>query len=173
MKKILILLIAVSAFATVHAQSREETRRVILGERKDNGTYDNRNDRDVVLGRNGNDRNNGEYSNDRRYQVDQVNREYDNKINSIRNNPHLNGGEKERVIRQLEQDRQRRIAEINRNNNDRYDRNDRRYDRDERYARNGNGNKRGWEIGRGNPHRDDDRNNKNWKNKRKKNKNRD
>ncbi|HZH36882.1 MAG TPA: hypothetical protein VEX65_06395 [Flavisolibacter sp.] len=148
MKKILTLLIAAGAFATVHAQSREENRRVVLGERRDNGNNDNRNDRDVILNRGGN---NGQYpggnTGDRQSQVDQVNREYDNKIYSIRNNPHLNEAEKQRTIRQLENDRQRRIDEINRdyNNNDNRD----------RYDRKDNGKHKGWYK---------KAKNKNWKN---------
>jgi hypothetical protein len=135
MKRILTLLLAVGALSTLHAQSREETRRIILGDRTNNG----RNDRDVVLGPNDNSRYPGGYSNDRQYQIDQVNREYDNKINSIRNNGHLNNAEKQRAIRQLEQDRQRRIAALNRSYRDRND----RYD-DDRYARNNNGKHKGW-----------------------------
>lgn len=158
MKKILTLLIASGTFFTMHAQSREEARRVILGEKRDNGTYGGRNDRDVVLGRGGN--NNGQYpsgnSTDRQYQIDQINREYDNKIYSIRNNPHLSNAEKERAIRQLENDRQRRINAISRrNNNDdrRYDDDDRRYDND-RYEKQNNGKHKGWNK---------KNKNKNWK----------
>lgn len=161
MKKILTLLIAVGAVATLHAQSREETRRVILGGSKDNGTYGNGN-RDVVLGQGNNGQYpnypNGTYSNDRQYQIEQVNREYDSKIYSIRNNNYLSNQEKERMIRQLEIDRQRRIDQINRqssnggynngNYNDRYDRKD-------------NGKHKGWYKGKGNPHGNGG---KNWKN---------
>ena len=147
MKKILTLLIATGTFVTLHAQSREEARRVILGERKDNGTYSGRNDRDVVLGRgNTEDYPNGTYSSNRQYETDRVNREYNDKINSIRNNRYLNNSEKERAIRELERDRQRRLGEINRDydgRNDRYNRND-RYDRDDRYSRGDNGKHKGW-----------------------------
>jgi hypothetical protein len=162
MKKILTLLIATGAFASLHAQTREENRRVILGD--GNGTYGGRNDRDVVLGRGNNGQYPGTYGSDRQSNIDQINREYDNKIYSIRNNSQLSNEEKERTIRQLERDRQRRLAAINRNYNGRYD-----DDRNDRYDKRSNGKKKGWEIGRGNPHRDD-RNNKNWKNNRKKNK---
>jgi hypothetical protein len=145
MKKILTLLIAVGAFVTLQAQSREEARRVILGDRKDNGSYGGRNDRDVVLGRNESGRYPGGYSSDRQYQVDQINREYDNKIESIRNNRYLSSDEKERTIRQLERDRQKRIANLNRQYNDRSDR-DRRYDNNDRYdrSRGDNGKHKGW-----------------------------
>ena len=148
MKKILTLLIATGTFLTLNAQSKEEARRVILGERKDNGTYSGRNDRDVVLGR-GNTGNypNGTYSSNRQYEIDRVNREYSDKINSIRNNRYLSSAEKQRAIRDLERDRQRRIDQINRNyngRNDRYDRDDRYNERDERYSRGNNGKHKGW-----------------------------
>lgn len=159
MKKILTLLIAVGAVATLHAQSREETRRVILGGSKDNGTYGGGN-RDVILGGGNNNGqyptypNNGSYGGSRQAQVDQVNREYDAKIYSIRNNPNLTYAEKERMIRQLERDRQRRIDQISRQNN--------RYDNyDDRYERRDNGKHKGWYKGKGNPHRNGG---KNWKN---------
>lgn len=150
MKRILTLLLATGAFVTLHAQSREETRRVVLGDRTENGTYNGRNDRDVVLGRGNTERYpDGNYSNNRQYEIDRVNREYADKINSIRNNRQLNNAEKERTIRQLERDRQRKLEEINRGYNDR---NDRRYDDDDRYrgndharnAKGNNGKHKGW-----------------------------
>lgn len=139
MKQILTLLIAVGTIGTLNAQTREETRRVILGERKDNGSRNDRNNRDVVYGDGDYDRypNNGSNGN-RQYQVDQINREYDNKINSIRNSRYLSNSEKERAIRQLERDRQQRLAEISRGYNDR----DRRYD--DNYSRKDNGKHKGW-----------------------------
>ncbi len=149
MKKILTLLIAASAFLSLHAQSREETRRVILGNPKDDGTYGG--NRDVILGGgNGgqypsypnnypNNYPNGGYGNDRQYQVDQINREYSAKIQSIENNPYLSRAEKERAIRQLERDRQLRIDEISRQYNNRYE----RYD-NARYDRHDNGKHKGW-----------------------------
>ncbi|MBB1286685.1 DUF1542 domain-containing protein [Flavisolibacter sp. BT320] len=149
MKKILTLLIAIGAFATLHAQSREENRRVVLGDRNENGTYSGRNDRDVVLGRGSSDRYpDGTYSSNRQYEIDRVNREYSDKINSIRNNPYLSSSEKERAIRDLERDRQRKIEQINRGYNSRDDRryDDDRYSRDEqaRYAKGNNGKHKGW-----------------------------
>lgn len=142
MKKILTLLIAAGAFGTLHAQSNEEARRVILGGPKDNGTYGSR-DRDVVYGRGNNGEYptypNGSYGNNRQYQVDQVNREYDAKIQSIQNNRYLNYEEKQRAIRQLERDRQRRLDEINRPYNGNYG-----GDNDDRYGRKDNGKHKGW-----------------------------
>ena len=121
MKKILTLLLAAGAFITVQAQSKEETRRVILG--GGNGSANERNypngGRDVILG--GGRDNEGSYptypnsypsNSDRQYQIDQVNREYDAKIQSIRNNGYLSYDEKQRAIRQLEKDRQKRLEQI-------------------------------------------------------------
>lgn len=156
MKKILTLLIAAGAFVTLHAQSREETRGVILGSPKDNGSYGGR-DRDVILGGGNNSQypnypNNGNYGNNRQYEADQINREYNIKIQSIRENRYLSNQEKTRAIRQLEQDRQQRMAELSRqydNNNGRYD--DGRYDNDNRNDRRDNGKHKGWyKNGKGN-----------------------
>jgi hypothetical protein len=159
MKKILTLLIAAGAFVSLHAQSREETRRVILGGNKDNGTYGGR---DVILGGGNNGQypsypNNGGYSNDRQYQIDQVNREYDTKIQSIRNNPYLSNQEKDRSIRQLENDRRRRIDDINRSYNGNYG----RYDNDNRYQKD-NGKHKGWYKKDKNKNWKKGKNNRDW-----------
>lgn len=152
MKKILTLLIAAGSFVSIHAQSREESRRVILGDPKDNSIYGN-NDRDVVYRRDRNDRypvhTNNAYG--RQYRIDQVNREYDSKIYSIRNNRYLSSREKTRMIRQLEMDRRNKINDINR----RYDNDYKRYDDNDRYDRHDNGKHKGW-------YKKDK--NKNWKN---------
>jgi hypothetical protein len=125
MKKILTLLIAVGAVASVQAQtSKEEARRVILGDGNYGGGKNYPSDgRDVILGGGGDNRNSYPSGNGQ-YQIDQVNREYDAKIQSIRNNPYLSYEEKERSIRQLERDRQRRIQQINSANNNGGYRND-------------------------------------------------
>ncbi|HYO21855.1 MAG TPA: DUF1542 domain-containing protein, partial [Flavisolibacter sp.] len=152
MKKILTLLLAMGSFAVVQAQSREEARRVILGggNGNNNGSGGNR---DVILGGGNNGDSYPTYpgnypsGSSRQAQIDQVNREYDNKIGSIRNNPYLSNEEKERSIRQLERDRQARIRQLNN-----YDRN-RNYD-DDRYERKNNGKHKGWNK---------KQKNKNWK----------
>lgn len=150
MKKLITLLLAAGAFVTLHAQtSRDEARRVILGQPKNtNGTYGG-NSRDVILGPGGNSQSYPYGS--REAQIDQVNREYDQKIYSIRNNPNLSQAEKDRIIRQLERERQQRINQINNsysgnNNNDDY------YKKNKKYKGN-NGKHLGWEKGKGNPHR--------------------
>ena len=174
MKKIITLLLCTGVFVSTFAQtSSEESRRIILGRKSGgstSGTGSRTSDpRDVILGRD--DRradDNGRYPSgtygSREEQINQVNREYDYKIQSIRNNPSLSEAEKERMIRQLNADRARRIRELNARTQDRNDR-DRRYDRDDRdddddddykkdkkYKSN-NGNHYGWEKGKGNPHR--------------------
>lgn len=144
MKKILTLLIAVGAVVFAQAQtSKEETRRVILGDGGNGRNYPS-GGRDVILG-GGQDNRNSYPSGDRQYQIDQVNREYDAKVQSIRNNSYLSYEEKERSIRQLEKDRQRKIQRINSGNNGSY-----RNDDD----RNNNGKHKGWNK---------KKKNKNWK----------
>ena len=154
MKKILTLLLATGTFVSVNAQSKEDARRVILG--GGNGSTNDRNypsngGRDVILGGDGN--NNGSYptnnpnsypSGNAQYQIDQVNREYDVKIQSIRNNGYLSYDEKQRAIRQLEKDRQSRLQQINSQYNNSYGKNNRQ----------NNGKHKGW---------DKKSKNKNWK----------
>jgi hypothetical protein len=164
MKQTITLLIAVFAIATVHAQtSRDEARKVILGQGK-GSTSTSGNGRDVILG-GGNNGDTyptsypGNYpsSGSRQGQTDQVNREYDAKIWSIRNNRTLSDTEKDRMIRQLEKDRQRRLQQINRNGDYRYSKHGKHHDDDDDddYGKKGTGNNGkhlGWEKGKGNPH---------------------
>jgi hypothetical protein len=164
MKKLLTLLIAVGALVSVQAQtSRDEARRVILGQPKNTSknTPTTSNPRDVILGGGSNGGNYpntypGNYpSGSRQAQIDQVNREYDSKIQSIRNNPYLTQVEKDRAIRQLENDRSRRIREINGQNGN-YSRKKGKHhdDNDDQYEnRHDNGKHLGWEKGKGNPHK--------------------
>lgn len=142
MKQILTLLMATTLLgsSTLFAQSREETRRVILGSPSDNGTYDNRRDRDDVYDRDNDGRYSRNNKTNRRYEAEQINREYDNKIRSIRNNRYLSYDEKERMIKQLERDRRQQLARVNRNFNNR----DRRYNDNARYAKKNNGKHKGW-----------------------------
>ena len=92
----------------------------------------------------------------REQRIYDINREYDAKIASIRNNPRLSRSEKERIIRQLEADRRQRIDAVNGS----YQGKDRRNDKDEdckksKKAKGNNGNHYGWEKGKGNPHKED------------------
>lgn len=175
MKKIITLVLCVGAVSAAFAQTSEqdEARRVILsGGGAQKTDKDTRNSRDVILGgdrrvyderdRNTNYPYPGNYptSGSRQSQIDQVNRDYDAKIRSIRNNRQLSTAEKDRIIRDLNNDRTRVIRQINGRyeNNRRYeDRRDRRYDDDDRNDRReykgNNGNHYGWEKGKGNPHK--------------------
>ena len=174
MKRMLTLFFALGAFVAVQAQtSKEEARRVILGQGKNgSGGSTSTQGRDVILGGGNNTGNYPTYPNSypnsgsREAQIDQVNREYDAKIWSIRNNNQLSQAEKERVIRQLENDRARRIREINNSYGSNRSRdND---DEDDNYrSKSNNGKHKGWEKGVGNPHKNGGQpgkgKNKNWK----------
>ncbi len=169
MKTILTLLFSFIALSTVFAQTdaeREEAKRVILGEKRGSTSKPKTgNDREVISG--GEDRTvYGER--DRRYpdryptntstsrerKVYEINREYDAKINSIRANRTLSASEKERIIRQLESDRRRKLDRLN----DRYKGNrERSYedhdDKKSKKYKSNNGNHYGWQKGKGNPHK--------------------
>nr|MBA2762646.1 hypothetical protein [Segetibacter sp.] len=88
-------------------------------------------------------------------QIDQVNRDYDQKINSIRNNPTLSSVEKERIIRDLNNERAKRIRAINNNykNRDKDDDDDDDDNKKNKKYKKNNGNHYGWEKGKGNPHK--------------------
>jgi hypothetical protein len=164
MKKLITLLLATGAFFAVHAQtSKDEARRIILGQEKgNNNNSTSRNGRDVVLG-GGNETTypnsypNNYPSGSRQAEIDRVNREYDSKIWSIRNNNTLSSEEKARMIRQLEQDRDRRIRQINQNRDYGYGKKGKKYDDDDDHGKgcgkSNNGKHLGWEKGKGNPHK--------------------
>ena len=156
MKKIITLLIAVGAFVAVNAQtSKEEARRVVLGGSKDGNGNTSTKGRDVILGggNNGNE-NTRTYpssypnSGSREAEIDRVNREYDNKIYSIRNNGTLTQSEKERMIRQLEKDRDKKIKAINSDKT--YGKKSKDYNDDDRDGKSNNGKHKGWTKGKGN-----------------------
>ena len=163
MKTLLTLFVLFAALIPTFAQNdaeREEAKRVILGDKKKSSTSSRTSDRTVILG--DDDRRVYEsnrypttYGSTRNRQANQINREYDAKINSIRNNARLSRSEKERIIRQLESDRRHRLARLddrnykynNRSDNDRYD------TKKSKRHKSHNGNHYGWEKGKGNPHR--------------------
>lgn len=183
MKRIVTLLITAVAFSSSFAQSSEdmeEARRIILGDRKDTRTSSPSSDpKDVVLGPNDRrvyDRRDTRYPSTSSSRTEQINREYDAKIRSIRSNRNLSSAEKERIIRDLNNERARKLRGVNgdRRYNDRRDedrrkyedkryehrRYDRRDDDDDDYKKNknkkskgNNGNHYGWEKGKGNPHK--------------------
>lgn len=156
MKKLITLLLAAGAFTAVDAQTtKEEARRVILGEGSNKGTKDNGTvrGRDVILGDNngGDDTRKYPTGTNRQSAINQINREYDAKVNSIRNNPNLSNAEKERIIRDLENERKKKLARIN----SQYNGNDKKYKKDKKF-KNNNGKHKGWTKGKGNKHRDRD-----------------
>ena len=151
MKKVLTLLIAAFGFVAVQAQtSKEEARRIILGEPKNSDGNSSQRGRDIILGDGGNDDSRTYPStSSRQARIDQVNRDYNNKINSIRNNPYLSQSEKERMIRQLENDRAKKIREINSSYNSKDGKKYKKH-------KSNNGKHKGWTKGKGNKHRDRD-----------------
>ena len=159
MKKFITLLIAAGAFVAVHAQNpKADARKIILGTPKSSPTSSpSQNGRDIILGGgngstypNSNPNNYPNGSSEAR--IAQINREYDQKIYSIRNNPNLSAAEKERIIRQLEADRARRIKEINDSYNKHYHKK-KHEDDDHDHDKHDNGKHLGWEKGKGNPHK--------------------
>lgn len=169
MKRLLTLLLAVASFSATYAQSSttQKAKRIIRGDRPD---YDpdrpsSGDAKDIIIGRDGrpvyDDR--GYYPTGSSSRTGQINREYDAKIRSIRNNPTLSRAEKDWIIRRLEAERARRIREADRD----YRREDRRYsersreyrDYDDDYGgkkykyKGNNGKHLGWQKGKGNPHR--------------------
>jgi hypothetical protein len=156
MKKFITLLIAVAAFAGAGAQSNkiEEAKRVVLGGGGGN------NDRDIYEDRRVGSRD-YPYGTSREAEIDRINRDYDLKVQSIRNNPYLSSTEKERTIRQLNNERERRIREINnsyenRNRDRRYDDDDDNYRKNKKNKSN-NGKHKGWTKGKGNQKKYKDR----------------
>ena len=152
MKKIITLFLAVAACASVEAQtSKEEARRVVLGGSKGTSTTTGTespkdNPREVVLG----ERPSTSTPSSRQAEVDQVNREYDAKIASIRNNPVLTATEKEEAIARLERDRARKIRAINNTDSGNDDSNDVKKNKKNKVKSN-NGNHYGWENANANP----------------------
>ncbi|HVG41131.1 MAG TPA: hypothetical protein VM888_05920, partial [Chitinophagaceae bacterium] len=157
MKKIITLLVSFGAFTTLFAQDTrdmEEAKRVILGAPRKT-TSPTQNPKDVVLGgdRRVYDESGRRYpdtypnGSSRDAEINNINREYDAKIYSIRNNRYLSAAEKERTIRQLEMDRARAIKQVNSGYDRRYE-NDRNYKYNKGKKNKGNnGNHYGWEKG--------------------------
>jgi hypothetical protein len=160
MKKIITLFLAVCAIAGAKAQtSGEEARRVILGEGS---------------GRTSPTQAPNDNNTNRQAEIDQVNREHDLKVAGVRSNIFMTADAKEQEIRRIEEERQRRIREINAkyggynsgNNNgsngtytkknknkNKKNKNWKDDDDDEYKEKKDNGKHLGWEKGKGNPHR--------------------
>ena len=164
MKQLVTLALSFFVIATGFAQTsaeREEARRIILGQKK-GSTPESKESRDVILGGDNrrvyDERYPESYPNSgssRSAEVEGINREYDAKIQSIRYNNSLSAAEKERIIRNLQKERQRKIRQVNeRYNGDRDDddRDGKKYKKDKKQKSN-NGKHLGWEKGKGNPHK--------------------
>jgi hypothetical protein len=155
MKNILALLLTFTLVTAAVAQSetqREEAKRVILGQKKTTtSTSTSGEGRQVILG--GDNRTVYEYptASSRDQRINEINRAYDAKIYSIRNNPRLSRSEKDRIIRQLEADRRLQIDAVN--NSYSRNRHDDDNDKKEKKNKGNNGNHYGWEKGKGNPHK--------------------
>jgi hypothetical protein len=158
MKKIITLLFAVAAIGSVQAQtSREEARKVVLsgskGTTTTTGTEPRKDSpRDIILGTGTSTSSDAS----RQARIDEVNRDYDAKIYSIRNNPTLTAAEKEEAIARLERDRARKIRAIrNEGSEDATDDNKdvKKSNKKAKKAKSNNGNHYGWEKGKGNPHK--------------------
>jgi hypothetical protein len=165
MKYTTFLLLSVSLATTGFAQTdaqKEEAKRVILGGKKETSTPAPKtgDGRTVILGGDrdvyGENRTpNPTTSGTREQRIYEINRAYDAKIFSIRNNRTLSPAEKERIIRQLEADRRRKINAVNgdyNNDNDRDRDNDKEHKKNKKRKGN-NGNHYGWQKGKGNPHK--------------------
>ena len=160
MKKIITLFTAamlVAGFAS--AQTGEDAKDVILGKKK--RTEQGKEDPTDVLGkrRSDDDRDARYPSGSREAEIDRINREYDYKIQTIRNNNALSAEEKRRMIDYLNQEREKELKKVRKD--------DRRYDEedsDDRYKKNkkdkeyktNKGKHKGWEKGNGNKHRNRD-----------------
>jgi len=144
MKRLTTLLLAVGMIVTANAQtSREEARKVVLGEKGGRENTSTRG-RDVVLGGGNDSRTYPRSTKDA--QINRINREYDAKIQSIRNNRTLSAAEKEKIIRDLERDRAREIREVNKS----YEKSRKK---DKQFKSN-RGKHKGWTKGKGNKHKD-------------------
>jgi hypothetical protein len=165
MKKTSILLLSLSVATAAFAQTetqKEEAKRVILGGKKETSTPapapKTGDGRTVILGGDrdvyGENRTSYPTSNGstREQRINEINRDYDAKIRSIRFNRTLSPAEKERIIRQLEAERRRKINAVNGEYNGNTDGDDNRYKKNKK-GKGNKGNHYGWQKGKGNPHR--------------------
>ena len=139
MKKIFFLFIAFGSLTTAFAQSRkiDEAKRVINGEPKEERKVYSETGNRYPTSTSGTE------------DVNSINKEYDRKINAVKMNPFLSPTEKERRIRELENERNARIRALGGNRGGSYG-----YNNNKSYKTKGNNGKHlGWEKGVGNPHR--------------------
>lgn len=161
--------VSISSFA----QASKESRDVTVGSRNGSSNSRNRNDQGVILNKNNrrisDEGNRTNSRGSREEQIKRINNQYDAKAQAVRNNGDLSEAGKEKRIRQLSLERDRRLNEVNRVSNDRNDRNRRSQDKDrdadrddddrkekeykkDKKAKSNNGNHYGWEKGKRNPH---------------------
>ncbi|HEY8661078.1 MAG TPA: hypothetical protein VIL78_18745 [Hanamia sp.] len=112
MKKIITLLFFVGAFATSFAQYDHQQNN--NNERnRGNDQYGQRHDDDNSYGRNVYDNRNSYPARERGYQIDQINRNFNYKIQSIQNDRYMRRREKREAIRHAENERARQIQMVN------------------------------------------------------------
>lgn len=158
MKKIITLFTAALLTAGfANAQTSEDARDVILGKKKktEQGQQD---PRDILGNRRSDDRTERYPSGSAEAERQRINREYDYKIQTIRNNNALSEEEKRRTIDYLNKEREKELRRV-RNDDRRYD--DDRDDRNKKNKKNkeyktNRGKHKGWNKGKGNKHRDRD-----------------
>jgi hypothetical protein len=154
MKKIITLFTAallIAGFA--HAQTPEDARDVILGKKK--RTEQRKEEPTDIFGNRRSDERTERYpSGSAEAERDRINREYDYKIQTIRNNNALSAEEKRRMIDYLNKEREKELRRVRNYDDRRYDDDDRdERKKDKRYKSN-RGKHKGWEKGKGNKHRD-------------------
>ncbi|MCW3074296.1 MAG: hypothetical protein JWP69_1365 [Flaviaesturariibacter sp.] len=134
MKKLFTVLLAMGLVSVSFAQSRDsrypqDSKSVILG-RSGNGSYD-KDDRRYDNDRYDRDDRSRTAGAEKNAQLYRINREFDARINAVRNNRRLRSSEKSRQVRSLEAQRREEISRTNArfdqwrngNSNDRYSRN--------------------------------------------------
>jgi len=104
MKKLFVLVMAIGAMTSVFAQRgydrKDESRDVILGQ-QNRSVYNNNRSNDGYFS-----------SRERDEQIERINRNYNRRIQSVRNDRYLRNGEKKREIRFLENERDTKIREV-------------------------------------------------------------
>jgi hypothetical protein len=156
MKKIITLSLFLAIAAASFAQTRAESKRVILGAPKGGSSGSSK---DVITGTGSNGASTYPTSGTTRQQeIDEVNRAYDSKIAATRNNPLLSAAAKQQRINDLNRDRATRIREINAayGYGTQGNTNGTSAKKANKAGNGNNGNHYGWEKGKGNPHKSGD-----------------
>jgi hypothetical protein len=112
MKKIFTLLITTAMLSTAFAQYGQKNQRDQRDRSRDNDVYASNNNR-------GNDHNGKGYgtyvftAREKNMQIDQINREYGYRIQSVKNKPFMAWYQKKRLINNLEAQRDAEICQVN------------------------------------------------------------